>query len=87
MELDPLSLKVKRPKKKLTKEEIERKRKNNLDKSFTTIVRKISTGDFDPNNLSHQIMAKIARLHGIIDEDNNILKEEYLICLTKRHKS
>lgn len=76
---DILSLRVKRPryKKKINKE-------NNLDRKLVYITRVISRGDYDPDKPYHVIMANVARNHGIIDKDNNILKEEYLVCQTKR---
>lgn len=81
---DPLTLRVKRPRKK------QRIRHDSpasvLDRKLVYITRKISRGDFDPEKLSDVIMANVARSHGIIDKDNNILKEEYLLCKTKRHK-
>lgn len=81
---DPLKLRVKRPKKKKIRYDT---KENHLDRSLVYITRKISRGDFDPNNRSDAIMARVARKHGIIDEENNILKEEYLLCKTKRAKS
>ena len=81
---DPLTLRVKRPHKKRTKSP---KKYNILDRKLVYITRIISRGDFDPTKTSHVIMANVARAHGIIDKDNNILKEEYLICQTKRTKS
>ena len=82
---DPLVLRVKKPRKK------QRIRydtpESKLDRNLVYITRKISRGDFDPHKLSDTIMANVARSHGIIDKDNNILKEEYLLCKTKRHKS
>lgn len=82
---DPLALKVKKPKKK------QRIRYDSpaskLDRNLVYITRKISRGDYDPNKISDVIMANVARSHGIIDKDNNIIKEEYLLCKTKRHKS
>ena len=80
---DPLKLRVKRPHKKRTKSPD----KNSLDRKLVYITRMISRGDFDPTKKSHVIMANVARSHGIIDENYNILKEEYLLCQTKRTKS
>lgn len=76
---DVLRFKVKRPKTK-------RKRNltNDLDRKLVYITRVIARGDYDPNKKYHVIMAKIARNHGILDEENNILKEEYLLCQTQR---
>jgi hypothetical protein len=82
---DPLTLRVKKPKKK---KKIRYDSPDNvLDRKLVYITRKISRGDFDPEKLSDVIMANVARSHGIIDKNNNILKEEYLLCKTKRHKS
>jgi hypothetical protein len=81
---DPLALKVKRPKKK------HRIRHDSpasvLDRKLVYITRKISRGDYDPTKISDVIMANVARSHGIVDKENNILKEEYLLCKTKRQK-
>lgn len=79
---DVLRFKVKKPtyhKKKRTVNKA-----NDLDRNLVYITRLISRGDFDPNKKSHVIMANVARSHGIIDKDNNIIKEEYLLCQTKR---
>lgn len=80
---DPLTLRVKKPKKRTRYDSPA----SSLDRKLVYITRKISRGDFDPNSLSDSIMASVARSHGIIDKQNNILKEEYLLCKTKRHKS
>jgi len=80
---DPLQLRVKRPKKKRVRYDTP---ESKLDRNLTYITRKISRGDFDPNKLSDVIMANVARSHGVIDKENNILKEEYLLCKTKRTK-
>ena len=81
---DPLTLRVRRPKRK------QRIRhdspESQLDRKLVYITRKISRGDYDPTIISDVIMANVARSHGIIDKDNNILKEEYLLCKTKRQK-
>lgn len=82
---DPLALKVKRPKKK--KRIRYDSPASKLDRNLTYITRKISRGDYDPDKLSDVIMASVARSHGVIDKDNNILKEEYLLCKTQRNKS
>lgn len=79
---DILTFKVKRPKRKL-KARV-RNKENDLDRKLVYITRVISRGDYDPNKKYHVIMANVARAHGIIDKDNNILKEEYLLCKTKR---
>jgi hypothetical protein len=79
---DVLTFKVKRPVKK-NKPRV-RNKANDLDRKLVYITRVISRGDFDPNKPYHVIMANVARAHGIIDKDNNIIKEEYLICQTKR---
>ena len=79
---DVLEFKVKRPKKK---HQIRvRNRENDLDRKLVYITRVISRGDYNPDKPYHVIMANVARAHGIIDKDNNILKEEYLLCQTKR---
>lgn len=80
---DPFTLKVKRPRKKKQRYDSPA---NKLDRNLVYITRIISRGDFDPTKKSHQIMANVARSHGILDADNNILKEEYLLCKTKRTK-
>lgn len=80
---DPLTLKVKRPKRPKKRYDTPASK---LDRNLTYITRIISRGDFDPQKTSHVIMANVARSHGIIDRDNNILKEEYLLCKTKRTK-
>lgn len=79
---DVLAFKVKRPIKK-NKPRV-RNKANDLDRKLVYITRVISRGDFDPNKPYHVIMANVARAHGIIDKDNNIIKEEYLLCQTKR---
>lgn len=79
---DVLTFKVKRPIKK-NKPRV-RNKANDLDRKLVYITRIISRGDFDPNKPYHVIMANVARAHGIIDKDNNIIKEEYLLCQTKR---
>lgn len=79
---DPLTFRVKRPKK--TRQPRKRNKQNDLDRKLVYITRVISRGDYDPNKPYHVIMANVARAHGIIDKDNNILKEEYLLCQTKR---
>ena len=79
---DVLTFKVKRPVKK-NKPRV-RNKANDLDRKLVYITRVISRGDFDPNKPYHVIMANVARAHGIIDKDNNIIKEEYLLCQTKR---
>lgn len=81
---DPLKLRVKRPRKVKTRKKEDPAKV--LDRKLVYITRKISRGDYDPDSLSDMIMANVARSHGIIDKDNNILKEEYLICKTKRQK-
>lgn len=79
---DVLEFKVKRPKKK---HQIRvRNKENDLDRKLVYITRVISRGDYNPDKPYHVIMANVARAHGIIDKDNNILKEEYLLCQTKR---
>lgn len=82
---DPLVLKVKRPTKKATKRYDSPESK--MDRTLVYITRVIARGDYDPERKSHVIMANYARSYGIIDKDNNILKEEYLLCKTKRTKS
>ena len=77
---DVLAFKVKKPKRKRTNT----KPYNLLDRKLVYITRVISRGDYDPEKPSHVIMANVARSHGIIDKDNNIIKEEYLLCQTKR---
>jgi hypothetical protein len=79
---DILTFKVKRPRKKAQPRK--RNKENDLDRKLVYITRVISRGDYDPNKPYHVIMANVARAHGIIDKDNNILKEEYLLCQTKR---
>lgn len=79
---DILTFKVKRPRKKTQPRK--RNKENDLDRKLVYITRVISRGDYDPNKPYHVIMANVARAHGIIDKDNNILKEEYLLCQTKR---
>ncbi len=76
---DTLKFKVKRPKyhKRKTKD-------NSCDRVLVYITRVISRGDYDPERKSHVIAAKVALSKGIIDKEFNILKEEYLICKTKR---
>lgn len=81
---DPLTLRVKRPHKKKQRYDSPASK---LDRTLVYITRIISRGDFDPTKTSHIIMANVARSHGIIDENNNILKEEYLLCKTKRTQS
>lgn len=78
---DPLTLKVKKPK---TKKKRYDTPASKLDRNLVYITRIISRGDFDPTKKSHIIMANVARSHGIIDSENNIIKEEYLLCKTKR---
>jgi hypothetical protein len=80
---DILTFKVKKPKKKPKIRT--RNKKNDLDRKLVYITRVISRGDYDPDKPYHVIMANVARAHGIIDKDNNILKEEYLLCQTKRN--
>ena len=80
---DVLTFKVKRPKKKPKIRT--RNKENDLDRKLVYITRVISRGDYDPEKPYHVIMANVARAHGIIDKDNNILKEEYLLCQTKRN--
>jgi hypothetical protein len=79
---DVLTFRVKRPTKK--KNPRVRNKQNDLDRKLVYITRVISRGDYDPTKPYHVIMANVARAHGIIDQDNNILKEEYLRCQTKR---
>ncbi len=79
---DVLTFKVKKPRRK--KVERVRNKKNDLDRKLVYITRVISRGDYDPEKPYHVIMANVARAHGIIDKDNNILKEEFLLCQTKR---
>lgn len=79
--IDSLTFKVKRPRRIQTRKI---NKTNNLDRALVYITRVISRGDYDPNNKSHVIMANVARSHGIIDKENNIIKEEYLLCQTKR---
>jgi len=80
---DILTFKVKKP--HYHKQNAKRNSKaGNLDRNLVYITRIISRGDFDPEKSYHVVLAKIARSKGIIDKDNNILKEEYLICKTKR---
>jgi hypothetical protein len=79
---DVLAFKVKRPTKK-NKPRF-RNKANDLDRKLVYITRVISRGDYDPEKPYHVIMANVARAHGIIDKDNNIIKEEYLKCQTKR---
>lgn len=81
---DPLTLKVKRP--RFKKKRQPESKESKLDRNLVYITRKISRGDYDPTKLSDKIMANVARSHGVIDDENNILKEEYLLCKTKRHK-
>ena len=81
---DPLKLRVKRPKKAKNRGDT---KESHLDRNLVYITRKISRGDFNPESKSDMIMAKVARSKGIIDENYNILKEEYLLCKTKRTKS
>ena len=81
---DILTFRVKKPKKKVQPRKVNKK--SNLDCKLVYITRVISRGDYDPNKPYHVIMANVARAHGIIDKDNNILKEEYLLCKTKRTK-
>lgn len=77
-----LTFKVKRP--RYHKKTLKLNKKNKLDRNLVYITRIISRGDYDPEKKWHVIMANVARSHGIIDSNNNILKEEYLICQTKR---
>lgn len=79
---DILTFKVKKPARKTKRT---RNKENDLDRKLVYITRVISRGDFDPNKTYHVIMANVARSHGIIDKDNNIIKEEYLLCQTKRN--
>ena len=79
---DVLTFKVKKPRRKNIKRV--RNNKNDLDRKLVYITRVISRGDYDPEKPYHVIMANVARAHGIIDKDNNILKEEFLLCQTKR---
>lgn len=79
-----LTFRVKKPSYK-TKPRV-RNKENDLDRKLVYITRVISRGDYDPNKPYHVIMANVARAHGIIDKDNNILKEEFLLCQTKRTK-
>lgn len=79
---DILTFKVKKPARKTKRT---RNKENDLDRKLVYITRVISRGDFDPNKPYHVIMANVARSHGIIDKDNNIIKEEYLLCQTKRN--
>lgn len=79
---DILTFKVKKPARKARPRK--RNKKAELDQKLVYITRVISRGDYDPNKPYHVIMANVARSHGIIDKDNNILKEEYLLCQTKR---
>ena len=79
---DVLTFKVKKPRRKNIKRV--RNKKNDLDRKLVYITRVISRGDYDPEKPYHVIMANVARAHGIIDKDNNILKEEFLLCQTKR---
>lgn len=79
---DVLKFKVKKPKKKQYAPR--NSKEGNLDRKLVYITRVISRGDFNPDKPSHVIMANVARSKGILDKDNNILKEEYLICKTKR---
>ena len=81
---DPLTLRVKRPTRKKKRYDSPASK---LDRNLVYITRIISRGDYDPTKTSHVIMANVARSHGIIDKDNNILKEEYLLCKTKRTRS
>lgn len=78
---DVLTFKVKRPHRQKPRV---RNKQNDLDRKLVYITRVISRGDFDPEKPYHHIMANVARSHGIIDKDNNIIKEEYLLCQTKR---
>lgn len=80
---DILTFKVKRPKRRVQPRK--RNKENDLDRKLVYITRVISRGDYDPEKPYHVIMANVARAHGIIDKDNNILKEEYLLCKTKRN--
>lgn len=82
---DPLALRVKRPKAK-PKPRRHRTREEEIDQCCVYITRKIKRGDFDPNKQSDLIKARVAKANGVIDDDYNILKEEYLLCKTKRHK-
>jgi hypothetical protein len=77
---DFIKLKVKRPKYSRKRNKV-----NDLDRKLVYITRVISRGDYDPTKKYHVIMANVARAHGIIDNENNILKEEYLLCQTKRN--
>ena len=79
---DVLTFKVKKPTYRKKKRSINKA--NDLDRKLVYITRLISRGDYDPEKPSHVIMANVARSHGIIDKENNILKEEYLLCQTKR---
>jgi hypothetical protein len=79
---DVLTFKVKKPRRKNINRV--RNKKNDLDRKLVYITRVISRGDYDPEKPYHVIMANVARAHGIIDKDNNILKEEFLLCQTKR---
>lgn len=79
---DALKLRVKRP-------SYRRKPKDKakvMEEKMTYITRRISTGDFDPENTNHSILFQIALSKGIIDKDCNIKKEEYLLCKSKRLK-
>lgn len=82
MKRNELTFKVKPPKYHRKKRVVPKEEQ--LDYDLVYITRVISRGDFDPNNMSHCIKANVARCHGVIDENNNILKEEYLRCKTKR---
>lgn len=77
---DFIKLKVKRPKYNRKRNKV-----NDLDRKLVYITRVISRGDYDPTKKYHIIMANVARSYGIIDNENNILKEEYLLCQTKRN--
>ena len=79
---DVLTFKVKKPRRK--KVERVRNKKNDLDRKLVYITRIISRGDYDPEKSYHVILASVARAHGVIDKENNILKEEYLLRQTKR---
>ena len=78
---DVFKLKVKRPKRP-RKRTIDKAK--DLDRKMVWITRKISRGDYDPENKSDVIHAQVAMCRGIIDKDLNILKEEFLLCQTQR---
>ena len=79
---DILTFKVKKPKKRVVPRK--KNKANELDRKLVYITRIISRGDYDPEKSYHVILASVARAHGVIDKENNILKEEYLLCQTKR---